>query len=277
MTASFISAYTAWAVAVLLLSLRIGAALLLTPILAAAEVPTTVRVLLILGLSASLTLGWNAASTDQSFFAALPDHPGKLVQAAAFEAALGITLAAAIHVAFAAFVVAGRLLDIQIGFGLSQVFDPAFNSSQPILSTIFNRVGVLVFFLVNGHHALMRAVSFSIERFPVGRAWPIDAALGPTLKLVGGMFTLSVALAAPVILCIVMTELALAILARNLPQMNMLTMGVPIKIVVGGVALSLWFTSIGAVADRVYGAIYFTWNAILVSRSPSALLALEAC
>ena len=277
MTVPLFSAYTAWAVAVLLLSLRIGAAFLLTPILAAAEVPSIVRVLLILGLSASLTLGWSAASAGQRFFADLADHPGALVQAAAFEVALGVTFATAIHVAFAAFAVAGRLLDIQIGFGLSQVFDPAFNSSQPILSTTFNRVGVLVFFLVNGHHALMRAISFSIERFPVGRAWPIDAALWPTVKLVGGMFTLSIALAAPVILCIVMTELALAILARNLPQMNMLTMGIPIKIVVGLVALSLWFTSIGAVADRVYGAIYSTWNAILVSRVPSAQPALEAC
>jgi flagellar biosynthetic protein FliR len=105
----------------------------------------------------------------------------------------------------------------------------------------------------------------------------MDAALGPTLKLVAGMFTLSIALAAPVILCIVMTELALAILARNLPQMNMLTMGIPIKIVVGLVALSLWFTSIGAVADRIYGAIYSTWNTILVSHASSAWPVIEVC
>jgi len=73
---------------------------------------------------------------------------------------------------------------------------------------------------------------------------------------VAGLFGLCVAIVAPVIFCILLTEMALGVLARNLPQVNMLTMGIPVKIVVGLAALSFWFTGIGGAMDRVYRGLY---------------------
>ncbi|HJV47706.1 MAG TPA: flagellar biosynthetic protein FliR [Geothrix sp.] len=256
----------AWVATVLLLSLRLGAALLMTPVLAAAMVPATVRVLLILGLSAALSLGLpSVAATPAAYLMA---HPGALIQAGFTEVALGSTLGLGILLAFSAFTLAGRALDIQIGFGLGQVIDPSSNSRAPILTTAFNQVALVVFFLVNGHHALMRGLAYSLERFPLGQPWPIDAAVGPVLKQVAGMFSLSFVLAAPVVFCILMTDLALGVLARNLPQINMLTMGIPVKIVVGIFTLSLWFAGIGPVMTRVYGSIYRTWDAIFAAAPP---------
>ncbi|MGJ7574315.1 flagellar biosynthetic protein FliR [Variovorax sp. RB2P76] len=261
------SSWTAWSAATLLLSVRLGAALLMTPVFSQASIPVTVRVLLVLGLAGALSLGVSerAGATGSSSFLFLAEHPGALIQAVCTELALGATLAVAIHLAFAAFSVAGNLLDIQIGFGLAQVFDPAFNAASPILTTAFNQVAVLVFFLVNGHHAILRAVAYSLERFPLGMAWPLGSALLPVVKQVGGLLGLAFALAAPIVFCILLAELALGVLARNLPQMNMLTMGVPIKIVIGLIALSLWLSGIGAVMDRVYRSIYATWDAAMAS------------
>lgn len=257
-------------VVVLLLSLRIGAVFLLTPLLSAAGVPVVVRTLIVLGLAVTLSLGLpDVISSSAATNGMLPSTPAPLIKAAVIELALGATLAVGIHLAFSALSIAGRLLDIQVGFGLAQVFDPASNANEPILTAAFVQLGVVVFFLVDGHHALMRGLAYSLERFPLGRAWPMDAALWPVAKQVAGLFSLAFALAAPVVFCILMAEFALGVLARNLPQMNMLSMGIPIKIVVGTIALALWFGGVGEVMNRAYASIYDTWNAFFAAGVPS--------
>ena len=67
---------------------------------------------------------------------------------------------------------------------------------------------------------------------------------------------------------IFMVEMALGVVARNLPQMNMFAIGIPVKIIVGLVTLSLWFAGIGGVMTRVYRGIYTTWDSILTVDAP---------
>lgn len=260
-------------VALVLMSVRVGALLMLTPVFAAADLPLRVRVLATVALSVALCAGLaadggTAAPQLRPLAASALDHPGALLQAAFTEVALGATMAVAVHVAFAAFVMAGRLLDIQVGFGLSQVFDPAFNTTMPVLTSAFSRLATVVFFVVNGHHALLRAVAFSLERLPPGGRWSLDAAALPLLKQVAGLFGLSMSLAAPVVFCLLVTDLALGVLARNLPQMNMIATGIPVKIVVGLVALSLWIGGMGAVMDRAYRGIHVAWDGMLSAQPP---------
>ena len=252
-------------VAAFLLSLRLGALLLLTPLLYAMSMPATVRVLLVVGLSACLALGLPGASAPVAGLAAAP---GPLIAAAFTELALGATMALSILAAFAAFSLAGRLLDVQIGFGMAQVLDPATSQPIPLLTSAFNQVAVLVFFLVNGHHALLRGVAYSLERFPLGRGWPLEASAPIVLKQVGGLFTLGLALAAPVVVCLLLVELALGVVSRNLPQMNMFVIGIPIKIVVGLVALSFWFGGMGEAMSRVYASIYRSWDGMFAAAPP---------
>jgi flagellar biosynthesis protein FliR len=90
------------------------------------------------------------------------------------------------------------------------------------------------------------------------------------LRQVGGLFSLGFALAAPVAFCILLLELALGVVSRNLPQMNMFAIGIPIKIVVGLAALSLWFAGMGAVMNRIYATIYQTWDQVFLAPGPAA-------
>lgn len=251
-----------YGVAVFLLSLRLGAVLLMTPLLRAANVPPTARVLLVVGLAAALALGLPASSAVPE---ALAREPGALLAASIAEVALGATLALGILVAFAAISMAGGLLDVQVGFGMAQVIDPATQRQIPILTSAFNQVGVLVFFLVNGHHALLRGLAYSLERFPLGGSWSVQAASPAVMKQVAGLFTLGFALAAPVVVCMLLVDLALGVVARNLPQMNLFVVGLPVKILVGLAALSLWFGGIGEAMNRVYASIYNTWDAALTA------------
>jgi flagellar biosynthetic protein FliR len=187
---------------------------------------------------------------------------GAIAVAALGELALGATMGLGVLLAFAAFSMAGQILGIQMGLGLGQVLDPVTNRSQPVVTAAFDQLAIVVFFLAGGHHALLRGIVFSLERFPLGTGWPLEAAFGPVLEQVSGLFSLAFALAVPVVFTLLLLELALGVVARNMPQMNMIAMGIPVKIVVGLVALAIWFGGMGDVMARVYGSIYRTWDAI---------------
>lgn len=253
-----------WATSALLLSLRMSAILLMTPILHAFGVPVTVRVLLVLGLSVVLSAGYVVPAS------LLPADLGSLLQTATREIALGATLALGILLAFGAFAVAGRLLDVQIGFGIAQVFDPLSQTQVPFLTSVFNLLAALVFFLVDGHHALLRAIAFSLEQFPLGHPWPLQETIGSVLKQAGALFTLGFGLAAPVVFCLFLVELALGVVARNLPQMNMLVLGIPVKIIAGLLALTLWFCGMGGAMNRAYASIFQMWGELFALQVPAA-------
>lgn len=241
---------------VMLVSVRLAAVFLMTPILYGITMPAVVRAMLVLGLSVALAAGLAARPA--------PLPAGELAAAMLGEAALGALLALGILLAFAVFSMAGRLLDVQIGFGMPQVLDPVTHRQLPVLNTLFDQIAVVLFFITNGHHALLRGLAYSLERFPVGQPWPLEAALPLVLRQVSGMFTLGIALAAPVVFCILLTEIALGILSRSMPQMNMFAMGIPVKIVVGLAALGWWQGGIGAAMSRVYASIYAGWDALFL-------------
>jgi flagellar biosynthetic protein FliR len=250
-----------WLAFVGLLALRVAATFAMTPVLYAVPLPASVRMLLVLGLSVALASGLSVPASVWTGW-------DSFVFAAIAELALGATLGLGILLAFGAFSVAGQLLDIQLGFGMAQIVDPVTARPVPILTSAFQYLAVLVFFLLNGHHALLRGIRYSVERFPVGAPWSLAHVAEPLLKQVAGLFGLGFALAAPVVFCILLVEFVLGVVGRNLPQMNMFTMGIPVKIVVGLVALSLWFSGIGGVMTRVYASIATTWDAIFIAAAP---------
>jgi flagellar biosynthetic protein FliR len=231
--------------------------LLLTPVLYAIPVPTLARLLITLGLACVIALPFAQQ------MGAVPASVGDLVRAALQEAAIGATLGLGVLMAFAGFALAGRLADIQIGFGVAQVFDPLTRTQLPILSSVIGLFAVVFFFAINGHHALLRGIAFSVERMPVGGGWSAAAVAEPLTRQAAVLFSLGFALAAPVVLSLLLLEFALGVVSRNLPQMNMLVLGIPVKIIAGLLALSVWAAALGAPAGRLYAGIFQAWTAWL--------------
>jgi flagellar biosynthetic protein FliR len=243
-----------WVVATLLMSARLGAVFLLAPPFSAAHIPPPVRVAIVLALSAML-----------AHLVALPlagaPTLGFLVSEFATEVALGATMAFGIILAFSAFNVAGRLLDVQIGFGIGQVLDPLTQQQLPVLSSSFNWLAMVVFFTSDAHHLLLRGLVLSLEAFPLGHAWPPGQLIGPLLRQVAACFSLGFAMVAPVVLCLFLVELSLGILSRNMPQMNMFALAIPVKVLVGITALGFTAVGMADVIARINGSIFKAWEA----------------
>lgn len=228
-------------------------------------VPPTVRVAIVLGwaavLAASIPAGALAAALPSNTETGLPAL-GPLLAAVASEAALGMVMALGLNLAFAVFSFGARLVDVQIGFGMGQVFDPMTRQQLPVLSAVFTQVALVGFFLLDGHHALLRGVALSLEAVPPGQSWAMGLLLPAVVRQAGQMFSLGFAMVAPVVFCLTLVELGLGVLSRNLPQMNTLVIGVPIKVVVGLSALGLWAVGSGAVMQRAYATTFAIWGAL---------------
>jgi flagellar biosynthesis protein FliR len=154
-----------WLAALVLLATRLAAFFLMTPLLAGTRLPAVFRLVLIFGLAIVLAGAMPAITFDFTGAHGL----GRFIAAMFTEFALGATLALGVQLALAMFSFAGRVLDVQIGFGIAQVVDPVTNQQLPILSAAFYQLGIVAFFVGNVHHTLLRGMATSIERFPVGQ------------------------------------------------------------------------------------------------------------
>lgn len=253
-----LDALQAFAAATLLIATRLGALFLATPPFGAVAVPASVRVLLVVGLAAAL-----APTVDARAALEATAGLGPLVAALASEAAFGAAMALGVALAFAAFQIGARLLDVQIGFGIGQVFDPATQQQLPVLAGLAAPLALVLFVTADVHHALLRAVAAGLERYPPGAPWPLEAAAGPLFAQASAAFALGFALVAPVVVVLALVDLGLGVLGRHLPQMNLFVLGIPVKVIAGLAALSLWIGGAGAVVGRIHGTLLAGWSAMV--------------
>jgi flagellar biosynthetic protein FliR len=247
----------AWVISVFLMCLRFGALIIVGPIFSGISGFITVRVLFTIAISVALVAGLPFNPTN------VPMTLGPLLVAACAEVFVGATMAFGVMAAFAAFSIAGKILDIQSGLGIGSVFDPIERAGAALSATMLNLVGMAVFFGMQGHHALMRGVAFSVAQIPPGASFSALSA-ETVIRQFGLSFSLGVTLIAPVIFCLFLVETALSVLARVLPQMNVFVVGVPVKIFAGIAMLALTMESTAPVMGRIYASIFTYWEQVLV-------------
>jgi flagellar biosynthetic protein FliR len=246
-----------WLLTVMLVSVRLGVVMIMTPVFSLISLPVHIRVLFVLALSATLVSGM-----EPGFTAAAIDSPGSLALAAATEFALGSLLAFGLLAGFAAFQFAGRILDIQLGFGVAGLIDPTTRNQAPLLGTILNMTAVLTFFLMGGHRLLLRALAFSLRQVPPGSALR-GIPLHQVLEQFGAMFVFATLLAAPVMTVVLLVDLAMAVMARTMPQMNVFIVGLPLKILVGLIVLAISLGFLEPAFTLVFEGLFESWQAIL--------------
>jgi flagellar biosynthetic protein FliR len=152
------------------------------------------------------------------------------------EVAIGLALAFAIRVLVVAAEFAGHFMGYQIGLSLGSLIDPQTGVRNSTLALLYANVAVVVCLSTDAHHALLRALADSYAALPVGLggAAGIDASLaGSVARLLGLVFVLGVRIAAPVVIVMLLVEVALALLARVAPSLNVMTAGAPVRIAVG--------------------------------------------
>jgi flagellar biosynthetic protein FliR len=223
-----------WAFSVMLLTVRLSVAVALSPALSSFGVPAVVRIALTIAL-ALLTFANRAPVPDAVDWLATP---GAMIIPVLAEVFIGALLGLGVHVLLAAFSLAGRLMDVQIGFAIGSVFDPVSRASSNILGSLLSLIGVALFVISNAHLELARLVATSIDVLPLGAMPALDNPLQPLLAA-GSMFALGLAFAGPVVVALLLTDVAIAVTSRNMPQLNVLVLAIPVKVIVAYLVLSI--------------------------------------
>ncbi|MEW5924162.1 MAG: flagellar biosynthetic protein FliR [Candidatus Zixiibacteriota bacterium] len=129
--------------------------------------------------------------------------------------------------------IAGNIVGYQIGLIIANVFDPETNSQNSVIGEFWYVLAILIFLTIDGHHAILSAFSDSYKLVPVG-VFNFSGPAGEQLiRLSAYAFTIGIKLAAPVIITLFLTEVALGVVARTVPQMNIFIVGIPVKIGIG--------------------------------------------
>jgi flagellar biosynthesis protein FliR len=248
---------TGWLMVVFLVSLRLGALFVLAPGLGSIRAPASFRVFLVIALAAAL-VPLAAPGPAPS----LAGSPGALLASALNEIVVGGLLAFGLFAAFGAFMLSGRAIDMQIGFGIANLLDPISRTHGPLLGTALNLMGLAVFLAADGHHLLLRGLALSFARVPPGTGLPgLDP--GALAAQFGVAFSLGLAIAAPVLVLLLLIDLGLAVMSRTMPQWNVFFVAMPVKIFAGLVVLALSVPHLGPVMNRLFGSIFTFWDRAL--------------
>jgi flagellar biosynthetic protein FliR len=223
-------------------SLRIVPALSFAPPFTFLRLPASVRVLLALSLSL-----WILSAQPAPFLQTVQARP--FIALLLPELLLGMTFAIALQLAFAALYVAGRALDIQVGFGLAQLADPALRAQLPLVGTLFAYAAAAVFFATEAPRDILAIWARSAEAIPMGAFATSDiAALS---EYIGQVLVVAIAIAGIVMLVLLIADIAIALMSRTLPQMNMLVLGFQLKTIVLLATLPLAISLSGALFLRL--------------------------
>lgn len=239
-----------WVLSVALLTVRLTVALALSPAFTAYGIPAMVRIALVFALSALAFAQRSPASVAE----AAADDPSLLLTAVLAELFIGALLGLGAHLVMAALALAGRLMDVQIGFAIGSVFDPVSRANSNVLGSIAALLGVTLFFVTDAHLQLAQLIAHSVEVLPLGAMPVLQEPMQPILAA-GSMFSLGLALAAPVVVALLLTDVAIGVASRNMPQINVLILAMPIKVMVGYLVLALAVRGWGPLLQQGFGRV----------------------
>lgn len=152
---------------------------------------------------------------------------------AAGELLAGMVIGFSVRLLFAGIQLAGQLAGFQMGIGIANVFDPVTSSQVSVIGQFNNLLAMVIFLATNAHHLFLRAVAESFRLVPPLGAHYSGAAAWTVLDLAGRMFVIAVQVGAPVIVVLMLVSVALGIMARTVPQMNVFFVAAPVNVVVG--------------------------------------------
>lgn len=208
---------------------RTGAILMTAPIFGAFNIPMQVKLGLVLLLSLLLTPLAPAVAAPQALTGIIVSLAGEIM--------IGAAIGLAIKFVFTGIEFAGQVASFQMGIGMASAYDPINSAQVTVLGKLLSILTLLIFLTVNGHLMVIMALKKSFDVIP-----PYGFTLSGTLMdgiivFSKEIFILGLKFAAPVVAILIFVNLAMGIMARTVPQLNMFAIGFAVTISVGFVMI----------------------------------------
>jgi flagellar biosynthesis protein FliR len=239
----------------LLILIRISVMLWVFPIFSAVQIPHHVRLGLALVISFIL-------------YHVVPTMPmlsnyGDLATAVVAQAVLGAIVGYIASLVFVGIQFAGELIDLQIGFAVANVINPATQQNITIIGELELAIATLIFLITDSHHLLIQGLagSFTLVPLPFIRLDPsvMENAVSFLSQSLLDVFKI----AAPAAGALFLTNVSLALMARVAPQMNVFVVGFPFQIGIGLIVLALSIPLLGIVGPDIFHGVAREMDAVM--------------
>lgn len=218
---------TAYMQSFLLTITRVSAFLVTSPVFGSRNIPAIVKIALAVLLSVILlplnTPGLSLISDD---------IPG-LGLALGRELILGAIIGFSSTLMFTAMQMAAHFIGLQMGLAVANVMDPVGQNSVSVLDQMYSVFAMLLFFAIDGHHLLIMAIQQTFEIIPLDTFVFSSMMADRIVVLTSQLWVISAKLALPVLAALLLADVALGIIARVVPQLNVFFVGLPLKIGLG--------------------------------------------
>ena len=217
--------------AFLLVLARVGGLFVFAPVFSARFIPARVKMLVAAAVSMALmpaAIGDTAIPTDAASVSVL------MVK----ELFVGLAFAFSLSLLSAAVQAGAALLDTLIGFSFGALVDPLSNSQSAVLGQFYGIFAAVVFVTIGGDQMMLLGLSESYGVLGI-LDYPDTASIASNaVDVLESVFAIGLAVTAPAIIALVVTDAALGLLARTVPQMNVFIVGIPAKILAGIAVIS---------------------------------------
>ncbi|MDY0219634.1 MAG: flagellar biosynthetic protein FliR [Desulfobacterium sp.] len=217
----------------LLVLARVGVVLFMLPIFASTMFPPMLKVGLVMVISMLL---YSVVPVDPDLMPATPLEVGILLVS---EAMIGLTLGLCVRLFFGSFQLAGQVIGFQMGFSMINVVDPQSGANVSLMEQLTYWVAILVFLTMDGHHLMLMGLVESFDLVKPGAFVFQRIMVDKVLSMGAQMFVLAIKIGAPVIAALLFTSVAFGLMAKFSPQMNVMIVAFPLKIIVGLVLFGL--------------------------------------
>lgn len=235
----------------LIVIVRISGIYIFSPFFSSQNVPSSMKIGLTftLGLILTLALPQGIIISDQS-----------MVLLIVREFMVGLIIGFIAYAFMTSFYVLGQLVDMKIGFGMANVFDPQNKVQVPLMGNVYYILAFLFLLMLNGHHIIIQAIIDSYKFIPIGTFIYNEDVLSIIVNSVVQSFNIGFRLSLPILAIVFLTDVLLGIMVKAIPQMNVFVVGMPLKVFIGLIVIMLtmpiFYGSVSGIFDLIVNDIY---------------------
>ncbi|MDZ7642545.1 MAG: flagellar biosynthetic protein FliR [Desulfurivibrio sp.] len=213
---------------VLMIMVRVGPLLFLMPVIGGPTIPSQVKILLVVMTSLVLAPMVPVSGAD------LPTTPLGFALFAALEIIFAVILALFVRFVFSAVDLAGQVVGVQMGMGMAGVIDPVFGNQVSPVGMLWNIATILLFLAIDGHHLFFSAMVQGYQWVGPGQLAAVDQlSYQGIMDGASQMFVLAIMIMAPTSVALFFSHVAMGVIAKTVPQIPILIVGMPLNIAIG--------------------------------------------
>ena len=180
------------------------------------------------------------------------------------EVAVGLAIGLIAYIILSAVQIAGGFIDFQMGFAIANVVDPQTGAQSPIIGQFFYMFAMLFLLSVNGHYLLIDGIFHSYQFITLEGFIEINGSFSEFIIVTfNKMFMIAFQMALPIVGCLFLVDVALGLIARTVPQVNVFVVGLPLKILVSFLVLFVFLSLYMMLAKFIFETMFITMRDLM--------------